>query len=236
MSGTEFRDGSGDDGPSTLAAEYVVGTLNQAESEAARARAETDSGFAAELRDWEQRLFPLTALALPVEPPTVLWARIERSNADASPARAAAADTPRAANDNTVRFWRAATFAALAVAASLGAFIVVRPQAPPLSFAVLAPTGVAAPMLVAFGGTDGGFALRPSDAIPVAADRDLQLWSLPAGATRPVSLGILPAGGKQLPPGIALGTKLLVSLEPKGGSPTGQPTGPVVYGGTLQRL
>jgi anti-sigma-K factor RskA len=26
---------------------------------------------------------------------------------------------------------------------------------------------------------------------------------------------------------------LLVSLEPKGGSPTGQPTGPVLYGGQL---
>jgi anti-sigma-K factor RskA len=26
---------------------------------------------------------------------------------------------------------------------------------------------------------------------------------------------------------------LLVSLEPKGGSPTGQPTGPVLYGGWL---
>ena len=32
-----------------------------------------------------------------------------------------------------------------------------------------------------------------------------------------------------LPPG----TQLLVSLEPRGGSPTGQPTGPVLYGGRL---
>jgi anti-sigma-K factor RskA len=30
-----------------------------------------------------------------------------------------------------------------------------------------------------------------------------------------------------------LNTQLLVSLEPKGGSPTGLPTGPVLYGGLL---
>jgi anti-sigma-K factor RskA len=32
------------------------------------------------------------------------------------------------------------------------------------------------------------------------------------------------------------GLQLLVSLEPRGGSPTGQPTGPVLYGGTLQEM
>jgi anti-sigma-K factor RskA len=31
----------------------------------------------------------------------------------------------------------------------------------------------------------------------------------------------------------ATGTQFLVSLEPAGGSPTGQPTGPVLYEGTF---
>ena len=87
---------------------------------------------------------------------------------------------------------------------------------------------------MAFGAQGEAIGLRPSAAIGVAQDRDLQLWSLPEGATRPASLGVLPAGGKQLPPGVQPGTKLLVSLEPKGGSPTGQPTGPVLYGGELR--
>jgi len=34
----------------------------------------------------------------------------------------------------------------------------------------------------------------------------------------------------------ASGTALLVSLEPPGGSPTGAPTGPVVYAGKLGQL
>ena len=59
---------------------------------------------------------------------------------------------------------------------------------------------------------------------------------MPPGATKPASLGVIPAEGKVVPPGIKAGTMLLVSLEPKGGSPTGQPTGPVLYAGKLSRF
>jgi anti-sigma-K factor RskA len=67
----------------------------------------------------------------------------------------------------------------------------------------------------------------------VPKGRDLQLWSLPDGATVPASLGVLPADGKQVQASPAAGGQLLVSLEPAGGSPTGAPTGPVVYSGRL---
>jgi anti-sigma-K factor RskA len=46
----------------------------------------------------------------------------------------------------------------------------------------------------------------------------------------------MPPGGGAVPGTFARGTQLLVSLEPKGGSPTGQPTGPVIYGGKLTAL
>ena len=216
--------------PQMLAAEYVVGTLETDEAEAARARVVTDRAFAQEVHDWERRLFPLTALVAPVVPPPELWGRIETTTGRSAPAA-----LPAVANDNRLRLWRATALASLAVAAALAAFVVLRPAAPPV-FAVLAPTGAAVPVLVALAGPDGGIGLRPSAAITVAPDHDLQLWSLPAGATRPISLGVLPPGGKQVPPGVVPGTKLLVSLEPKGGSPTGQPTGPVVYGGVLQKF
>ena len=218
MSGTAI-----DEGADLTAAEYVLGTLEGAERDAASARFEVDRPFAAEVRSWEGWLFPLTALAGSVAPPAALLGRIEASIA--GPVRAPA-------NDNQVRFWRGTALAAMAVAAGLALFVAVRPVHPPV-FAILSPTGTVSPVLVAFGGQDGVVGLRPSATISVRPDRDLQLWSLPEGATRPVSLGVLPAGGKQLPEGVQPGSKLLVSLEPKGGSPTGQPTGPVVYGGVL---
>ena len=80
---------------------------------------------------------------------------------------------------------------------------------------------------------DGTLVLRAVSAVSVPQGRDLQLWSLPAGATVPASLGVLPSDGKQVQASPAAGGQLLVSLEPAGGSPTGAPTGPVVYSGRL---
>ena len=72
--------------------------------------------------------------------------------------------------------------------------------------------------------------------------RDLELWAVPSGG-KPISLGLVPANGKGR---IQLSTAqqallnkpltLAVSLEPRGGSPTGQPTGPVLYQGQLASL
>ena len=59
---------------------------------------------------------------------------------------------------------------------------------------------------------------------------------LPQGETKPRSLGVLPPSGGSLAAPLAPNTQLLVSLEPKGGSPTGQPTGPVLYGGWLTTM
>ena len=65
--------------------------------------------------------------------------------------------------------------------------------------------------------------------------RDYELWALPAGGN-PVSLGVLPAEGTSThalsaaqKAALAASMQLAVSIEPPGGSPTGQPTGDVVF-------
>jgi anti-sigma-K factor RskA len=72
--------------------------------------------------------------------------------------------------------------------------------------------------------------MHPNGTISVPSDKDLELWALAEGETKPRSLGVLPAGGRQLTAVLLCNTQILVSLEPRGGSPTGQPTGPVLYG------
>jgi anti-sigma-K factor RskA len=99
---------------------------------------------------------------------------------------------------------------------------------------VLGPVTGGVPVLLATAEPNGMLSVRPDGTIAVPSDRDLELWELDAGETRPRSLGVLPATGRQLAAALMPGTQLLVSLEPRGGSPTGQPTGPVVYSGRFE--
>lgn len=75
--------------------------------------------------------------------------------------------------------------------------------------------------------------LRPQN---IAADNSLQLWAIPAGA-KPISLGLLKSSEPTLLTvnnvTLSQGVTIAISLEPQGGSPTGQPTGPVVFSGAL---
>jgi anti-sigma-K factor RskA len=72
--------------------------------------------------------------------------------------------------------------------------------------------------------------------VPLADDRAFELWMLPDAGSAPVSLGLLPRAGTAVlrlsaeKLRIMLATsKVAVSIEPAGGSPTGAPTGPVPY-------
>jgi anti-sigma-K factor RskA len=84
--------------------------------------------------------------------------------------------------------------------------------------------------------------VEPLTLAAIDPGRSLELWAIPADG-KPISLGVVPAGGKgkvELNEAqkalIGKPIALAVSLEPKGGSPTGQPTGPVLYQGALAAL
>jgi anti-sigma-K factor RskA len=76
---------------------------------------------------------------------------------------------------------------------------------------------------------------RPLAPVSVQPDRSLELWALPpSGAPR--SLGVISASGSTVVRRgqVLQGTSALaVTLEPPGGSPSGAPTGPVLYVGKL---
>ena len=156
MSGTD----PDDPGPeATLAAEYVLGTLDRSEAETAQARIETDPAFAADVSFWETRLYPLLALIPNVPPPASLWTRIEDSTGGAARAATATA-TSKPANDNGLVWWRATALAGLAIAAALAAYIVIAPPAQP-TLAVLTPYATPTPVLLAVAGPHGSILVRP---------------------------------------------------------------------------
>ena len=208
-----------------LAAEYVLGVLQPADMRLAEARRETDPAFAADLLFWQEKLSPLAKLVPPVQPPASLWPRL-----------ALATGIGTRANRRPV-LWQAATAVSLLIAASLALVLFLPPvnRAERLATA-LAPLGSPARFLI---NTQADGSLSVTDLANAAAPtgRAYPVWAWAPGATAPVSLGVLPPGPHVIPPGYAsAGEQLLVSEEPPGGSPTGAPTGPVVFGGTLTPL
>jgi anti-sigma-K factor RskA len=139
--------------------------------------------------------------------------------------------------------WRLATAAATALAAGLAVFAVLGPRfLPPDSaaqyLAVVNANGDLPPLLVRVDLARGELAVEPIGLQP-APGKSHELWAI-AGNVKPVSLGLVTRDRRS----VTLGAEamrdrsltLAVSVEPEGGSPTGQPTGPVVLTGKLVPL
>ena len=222
-----------------LAGEYVLGVLDAVASAQVRLRAATEPDLARAITAWERRLAPIADLVLPIPPPAELWARIDASLA--APPKVAPLRQGGGTLWSRPGFWRATTAAAAALAAVF-AGIAFTPRQP-----VLMMPDMAAALIQAGGPSttwlvqampDGTLRVRALGDVAVPSGRDFELWALAEGASTPVSLGVLPPEGARIgrKPDIRPRTQILISLEPKGGSPTGLPTGPVMYSGALQSL
>jgi anti-sigma-K factor RskA len=87
------------DEPHSLAAEYVLGVLDEAERREAERRIAREPAFAAEVAYWEARLGTLAEDVAEVAPPARVWRGIE----------ATIAGTPSRTRSvwNSLAFWRA---------------------------------------------------------------------------------------------------------------------------------
>ncbi len=211
------------------AGEYVLGVLDADAAQEIEAALATNADLRGAVAFWEGRLAGLADAADPADPPADGWDRI-----------AARLDTARAgatANRvwNSVALWRGATAAAAALAAGLLLFIAIQPAAPSLVAVLRAPHGDEIAWVATAG--EGGLKLRPVRREAAPQQRTFQVWAIAPGAARPRSLGLMGADDQfalaRMPRDLLEGGTLAISLEPAGGSPTGQPTGPVVFAGTL---
>jgi anti-sigma-K factor RskA len=230
----------------TLAGEYVLGLLTGDELRRARERIASDPAFCDEVARWQGRLALLHAESEGVQPPADVWQRLEARLA-ASPA-----------NDNQIAFrrqlllWRSLAAGMAAVAASLALVLLFEPRSSVVPSAPQAQQP--SPPMVAMLGSQGSMKVvaswNPSArqlilAVPGKMGTDPnhsnELWIIPAGG-KPKSLGTMPDAKQmhmQLANALATllqqGATIAVSVEPRGGSPTGSPTGPVVASGALTR-
>lgn len=219
-----------------LAAEYALGSLDATQRNSLLA-AHPGPVLLDRIAAWELRLAPLAECVPAASPPPELWQRLVLAAGIAPPSRPSSKTrAAQATPANTNSLWQFATAASLLLAAALGAyaFAPTMQSADPM-LAALSPSGVpGAQFMVRVDGSGLATVFPLGPATTSTEGRSLQLWSLAEGATIPASLGLLnPAGAARIRIRSATGTRLLVTLEPAGGSPTGKPTGPVVFAGRL---
>jgi anti-sigma-K factor RskA len=233
-----------------LAAQYVAGTLRGPARRRFEALLPSHPALQRAVRDWQDRLLPLTAAIEPVAPPPELWQRIEgRLWPAEAAAKAASAPSPGRpsygwAAWQRLAWWRGLT--GLATVAALTLAVLLANPAPPLAPVVVvlqatgAEAGVTGNVVASFSGDGRAVSAVPLSPVAVPPDRVLQLWWATVDGP-PQSLGLIKPDGatvlpKDLLPGGIQGSQLDhlgVSIEPPGGSPTGRPTGPVVFYGKL---
>lgn len=219
------------------AAEYVLGLNTPDEARAMEALAMQDPAVAASIIAWQNRFSPLAMAVVPQFPPPELWQRLALATGlqkvvlrRTVPRRSAFEKAWR-----SPALWRSTTFASLAAAAVLAFFVLTpKPLAPEPLLAALSAQGSPGAVFLVRVGEGGRATITAVGRLNIPLDRALELWALREGAPAPVSLGLLPGGGRiLLRASLSAGTRLLVSQEPTGGSPSGAPTGPVVYSGLL---
>ncbi|WP_231423803.1 anti-sigma factor [Pseudomonas sp. Leaf59] len=214
-----------------LAADYAIGLMPAT----ARRRFDTlllnDAALRAELGHWQEALASLTGSLPERAVPDHVWAGIQ------------ARIEPQGLHVPAKKpWWRngrlLAAACALIAAVLIGVLyprdtglayrttLVAADQQPALQIDTFADHLQVEPLAIA--------ALTPAQA--------LELWVIPAGG-KPISLGLVPTAGKgriQLSEAqqalLKAPATLAVTLEPEGGSPSGQPTGPVLYKGQLASL
>lgn len=221
-----------------LAAQYVTGTLRGGARRRFEALLGGHPALRAAVADWQDRLLPLTGVLAPEPPPPQTWARIQQ-RLWPEPAVAAVPWW------RGLAFWRAASGLATVAALSLGLLLGNPPGTQPPVVVVLQSTGgdpaVAGSVVASFSADGRAAVARPLARVALQTDRALELWWAPVQG-KPRSLGLIKSDGVtvlragQLPGGLKGSgiDYLAVSVEPPGGSPTGQPTGPVVFYGKLQ--
>ena len=237
------------DEPHDLAAEYALGVLAGDELRRAQELARTDSGFRDEVARWAGRLGPMLEDVEPVQPPEDAWGAI-RERIEGGVEGGNVVQLRR-----RVTQWRGIAAAMTALAACLAIFIGVRPL-PPVQTSTQPPQAVpaAAPMLAMLGTEQQGtkvvatwdpaarqLVLAVTGEMPSDTRHSHELWVIPPGG-KPQSLGTMDKG-KQMHMRLAdalaqllqQGATIAISVEPRGGSPSGAPTGPVVASGALTR-
>lgn len=239
MSTEADHSGEGE-GDSVLVAEYALGLLDAAEHERVGRLIAADHALRAELRMWRMRFQGLDEQFAETPAPAQAWQGIEKR-------LFASTQRPVSLWDN-LALWRGLFAGALAVAVVSVGFALTRPvpldpheMASQLVAALQSQEGSGVEFVAFYDAEQGKVKLLglSGQAVP---DKDYELWYI-KGNEPAVSMGVIPVDSRtEIPVDPAArakfdeGTILAVTLEQKGGSPTGVAQGPIVSLGAATRI
>lgn len=225
-----------------LAAEYVLGTLTAAERDGVTMLRVREPALDTAIVAWENRLGPMIALVPEATPPAQL---LQRIRAHIKPAGKVFDFKPReAALTRRANGWRNAAIGMTALAAAFAGVLgwreAVRTPMASTYVAVLQAGQSSPALLLTVDTAKQMFAVRALTK-PSEQGKTYELWLVHDKLPQPKSLGVVPEGDMEVRPvndsgidrSMFMNATFAVSLEPAGGSPTGQPTGPVLFTGKL---
>jgi anti-sigma-K factor RskA len=221
------------------AGEYVAGLLTPQETEAFERRLATEAEARRAVADWRRRLLALDDTAQRVAPSPELWTRIERAIGRPMPAETEVGEGWWQRLWSSLPALRLASLAGAAAAVLLAVIVALQPgrqaEAPAVVAVLTAPnTNEAGAIVEAF--ADGRVRVVPLRTIEVPEGRTLQVWTLWDRQVGPRSVGLMTEVRQQdyrttgMPRPVR-DQLYEITLEPAGGSPTGRPTGPILYVG-----
>ena len=219
------------------AAEYALGSLDHAERAALAARRQREPDLNEAIIAWEGRLAPLAEAVPALAPPGDFLAAIESRLDGAAEANPLVVDLTK-----RLRRWRAGALAAGSIAAALAIGIGLREnmrEATPHEFVAVLQKSADQPAFVVTVNLDSrSLTVRPV-AAPPQPDKAYELWIIDPKLGAPRSLGVLNQANATAPnlspyePAVIESATYAVTVEPPGGSPTGQPSGAPVFVGKL---
>lgn len=218
-----------------IAGEYVLGVLSAEERRKVEARMASDRNFAAIVIRWRNNLASFDDTYQQAGRPARGFSAIEQRMLDAP----AGAGRPPGLW-RSLPFWRSLALASIAAVVVLAAASAGRlgggSGGAPL-VAELSGEGNAVNLVARFDAASGHLRVTPVAAVQ-AEEKSLELWLI-REAQPALSLGVLPQTGEgeirlsaPLRTKITMGSALAVSVEPRGGSPTGSPSGAIIARGT----
>jgi len=220
------------------AAEYALGTLDASERATLAARRLREPDLDEAILAWEARLAPLAEAVPEIEPPRDLLPAIEARIRGASPE--APGNGAIVELERSIRRWRAMAIAASLFAGVLAIGFIAREtsrQSAPHEYVAILQKDAASPAFAVTVNLDK----QELTVRPVAAQappgKSYELWLIDSklGARSLGVIGDTPRGANlsAYDRTVVADATYAVTVEPPGGSPTGQPSGAPVFVGKL---